>query len=151
MHWNIFTSVFLLFLDLLGHLIYFTMNTAHTTLCNLCLRVFLLGIGPVFLCLTLVGSLTDSINYNKVFCKTGCLLSVFFRDVHTVILFLISMFGLICGLLYLYELFFIGSRESNILGMFFKSMTHENHASQNLSENFLEIPKKGVNRTFSLN
>ena len=69
--WNIFTSLFVLFLDLVLHVCYLV-HDCSPLLHKICLVFILIGIGPVLLSLSLLGSLTDSISYDDVFCESGC-------------------------------------------------------------------------------
>ena len=69
-----FSSVFLLFLDFLGHLVYVLKDTEYRFLYKSCIIALLIGAGPVLLTISVFGSLTDSINYNKIICKKGCVI-----------------------------------------------------------------------------
>lgn len=69
--WNILTSILILVLDCLMHASVFTHNRSRT-LHRVLLILFIIGIGPVLLIMSLLGSVNDSIDYSDLFCEGGC-------------------------------------------------------------------------------
>lgn len=145
-------------LDVLAHLIYFLRNTTKTWLFNLLLVLFLIGQGPVLLFLSLFGSITDSINYDQEFCKYGCVsiikaLSIFFRDFHSILLYILSIFGLGCGSLFIYFLCFSRGKASRLLQTLFAPKTTKSTKPRSIHEQLLDkssiLAHKPVGRTSS--
>ena len=74
--WNLFCSIYLIILDILGHIVYFSRKPKNKASKKDSIKalfvLFWLLAGPILLTLTVYGSLTDSINYDMVFCRRGC-------------------------------------------------------------------------------
>jgi hypothetical protein len=74
-YWNLISSLFILFLDILAHVLYFFKNSIPSALFDVILILFLVGVGPIMIFLSLFGSFTDSINYDQELCKRGCVIT----------------------------------------------------------------------------
>lgn len=122
-----------------AHIIYWCRFTlSQGTLTVLC-GLFLFFIGPVLLGLSLFGSLTDSINYDQAICRRGCVsviqaMSIFFRDFHSVLLYIVSIFGLGSGFLFVISICCMGQRLGNLLGIDHVKNYRKSRTTSNIHE-----------------
>ncbi|OMJ85551.1 hypothetical protein SteCoe_13091 [Stentor coeruleus] len=159
-YWNVFSSIFVVTINFLGHALHFLKSSKKAIFFDALLIIFLIFIGPVLLTLTLVGTITDSINYDQEFCLGGCVIniqaiSIFFRILHYIILYIISIFGLALGSLYLYFICFSRGHENRLLKSVFiprekrGDSFHKKPLHERLMEKSPSLELKGITRTSS--
>ena len=121
--WNLICSIYLIILDVLGHILNFIRRpkdkTSKRDSIKVLFAIFWLLAGPILLTLTVYGSLTDSINYDMVFCRRGCvwinqLISILLKDIHFVVLFIMSIFSFLGFCVYCHSILFENEAVTNM-------------------------------------